>query len=267
MSDELDALKETAKAAQEVAKTAGKAVDGVRDAGGWLDRMFGKGIEHAVGRRWSDRQLTKRIEAAILDWGRLELLFHKVQNNLRKKGVTQTREPPPKIVLPLLENATMELEDDLHTLWANLMTAALDPTSEDIERKYVSVLAEFSVKDALVLRNMFAEWTYWEQKQIQKKGEGRYQSGIGGSPGNNESSVVLMYRLGLVLPVSIEVVNEYHPPGHDDHGEWAASADKTIVAGDLTVVSFTEFGECFCTAVIGDVTGVYEPPDWVMKAV
>src|ERR1700682_2606509 len=119
MGDETDAFKEGAKAIQEVAKATGKVVDAARGAGGWLDRIFGNGVEHAIARRWSDREMTKRIEAAILDWERLELLMQKVEKRLRDKGITQTRLPPPKIMLPLIEHATMEYEDDLHTLWAN----------------------------------------------------------------------------------------------------------------------------------------------------
>ncbi len=65
MGEEAEAFKEGAKAVQEVAKATGKVVDAGRGAGGWLDRIFGNGIEHAVARRWSDREMTKRIEAAI----------------------------------------------------------------------------------------------------------------------------------------------------------------------------------------------------------
>ncbi|SDS37254.1 Abi-alpha family protein [Bradyrhizobium canariense] len=151
MGDETDAFKEGAKAVQEVAKATGKVVDVGRGAGGWLDRIFGNGIEHAVARRWSDKEMTKRIEAAILDWERLELLVQKVEKRLRDKGITQTRLPPPKIMLPLIEHATMEYEDDLHTLWANLLGTALDTDGDQVHRKYVSTLAELSADDARAL--------------------------------------------------------------------------------------------------------------------
>jgi hypothetical protein len=122
-----------------------------------------------VARHWSDRELVRRIEAAILDWERLVLLMHKVQQNLRAAGIAHTRIIPPKIILPLLEHATMEYEDDLHTMYANLLTAAINPSAEEIEKKYVSVLAEFSAADVRTLRNMFAEWQYWEKHSKQSK--------------------------------------------------------------------------------------------------
>jgi Abortive infection alpha len=256
MTDETDAFKEGAKAVQEVAKVAGKVVDAGTGTAGWLDRLFGAGLGHAVGRRWSDRQLVARIEASILDWGRLELLLHKVQQRLKAAGTTQTRMPPPKIVLPLLEHATMEYEDDLHTMYANLLASALDPEME-IEKKFVSVLAELSGTDVRVLRDMFAAWLYYEEKLPKKKNEGRYSSGVTGS---NETSVIAAYRLGIVLPVQVEV-NSYEPGGHDDRiGAYGGSSETHVVQSDLTVVAFTEFGEKFCMAIMGDVSSEYTPP-------
>jgi hypothetical protein len=71
MSDESEALRESAKAIQEVAKASGKAIDAGREAGGWLGRVIGNPLEQA-GSYIADRVKTKRIEAAIYDWGKLE---------------------------------------------------------------------------------------------------------------------------------------------------------------------------------------------------
>jgi hypothetical protein len=257
-------FEEGAKAAQEVAKATGKAIDGVRGLGGWLDRIFGVGIENAVALHWSDRQIVRRIERAIFDWERLELLVHKAQERLKKKGIFQTRLPPPKVMLPILEHATMEYEDDLHTLWANLSATAIDPSAEEVETKYVSVLSEMSAADCKRLEAMYAEWVYWEdwrKSPAREKGD-RYSSGIDGLSEKSESSVILFYRLGLILPVSVEV-SEYHPGGHNRYGEYEGSTEEKIVSGDLSVVALTQFGEKFCKAVIGDVRGLYTPPAWI----
>lgn len=256
MGDESEAFKEGAKAVQEVAKVAGKAIEAGQGAGGWLDRIFGGGIEHAVGRRWTDRQFAKRVEAAILDWERLVLLFHKVEQRLKEAGITQTKVPPPKIMLPLLEHATMEYEDDLHTMYANLLASALEPESE-IDKKFVSVLSELSATDVRVLRRMFAEWLYYEEGAIRKKGETRYSSGVSSS---NETAVITLYRLGIVLPVQVKV-NHHEPGGHDDqYGSYGSTSETFTVLGDLEVVAFTEFGEKFAMAIMGDVKSEYTPP-------
>lgn len=87
-----------------------------------------------------------------------ELLMQKVEKRLRDKGITQTRLPPPKIMLPLIEHATMEYEDDLHTLWANLLGTALNAAGNQVHRKYVSTFAELSTDDARALEAIFREW-------------------------------------------------------------------------------------------------------------
>ncbi len=269
MSDETKAIEETAKAAQELAKASSKAIDATRDVGGWLDRIFGKAIEHTVGRFWTDRAMASRVEAAIYDWARLTTLLHNTEKKLHKKGIKITRVVPPKIALPLLEHATMEHEDDLHELWENLLTSALDPSQAQIKRMYVSVLGELSAKDAHALRRLYAEWLYWEEREVpdyRRNKEHRYSSGVSTE---NDESAVLFYRFGLILPVHV-TVEEYRSQRAVTQNNWSSKdppfylegGDKTLVLGDLSVVGLTEFGEKFCSAVIVDVNGLYEPPDW-----
>lgn len=269
MHDETKAIEESAKAAQELAKTTAEAIDATRELGGWLDRIFGRAIEHTVGRFWTDRVIASRVEAAIFDWQRLTTLLHNTERKLREKGIQVTRVVPPKVALPLLEHATMEHEKELHELWENLLVSALDPSEDEIKRVYVSVLAELTGKDAHVLRRLYAEWLYWEEREVpdyRRNKEHRYSSGIATE---NDESAVLFHRLGLVLPVHV-TVEEYRREREVTVNTWSSKdppyyvegGDKTLVLGDLGVVGLTEFGERFCKAVIGDVSGLYEPPDW-----
>ncbi len=54
-------MDEEAKAVQEVAKTTGKAIDGARELGGWIDRVFLTPIE-----RRCDGQHAARLLLAAL---------------------------------------------------------------------------------------------------------------------------------------------------------------------------------------------------------
>jgi hypothetical protein len=272
MSDETKAIEETAKAAQELAKTSSKAIDATRDVGGWLNRIFGEAIEHTVGRFWTDRVMASRVEAAIYDYARLKTLLQNTEKKLHKRAINVTRVVPPKIALPLLEQATMEHEDDLHDLWENLLTSALDPSADEIKRTYVSVLGEMSAKDAHALRRLYAEWQFWEERDVpdyRRNKDHRYSSGVGTE---NDESAVLFYRLGLILPVHI-TVEEYRAQRPVTENTWSSKdppyyvggGDTMLVLGDLSVVGLTEFGEKFCCAVMGDVSGLYEPPDWAKE--
>lgn len=250
MTDPTEALSESAKAVQEVAKLGGSAIDAGRKAGGWLDRIFGGSIEDAVGLHWSDRIKARRIEAAIYDWERLEQLVHGVDSRLKARGVNTTRFIPPKVALPLLENATIEHDDDLHTLWANLLANGLDPSADEIEKKYVSTLAELTSADAAVFAAICLDWltsdrhTDWFHPTL------KYEPFVDGTKCHPEISVITLNRLGLVAS-SFTEFNTFDPP---DRGDWKASQEPTResvrVFGDLTSVTVTAFGEAFYKAAI-----------------
>jgi hypothetical protein len=96
-----------------------------------------------------------------------------------------------------------------------------------------------------------------------------YSSGIGTE---SDESAVLLYRLGLILPVHV-TVEEYRSQSAVTQNSWSRhdppyyveGGDKTLVLGDLSVVGLTVFGEKFCNAVMGDVRGLYNPPDWAKE--
>jgi hypothetical protein len=167
----------------------------------------------------------------------------------------------------------MEHEDELHELWENLLASALDPSEEEIRRTYVSVLGELTAKDARALKQLYAEWQYWDGRggaDCKTGKQHRYSSGVSIE---NDESAVLFYRLGLVLPVHV-TVEEYRSQSPVTQNDWSRKdpphyvegGDKVLVLSDLSVVGLTEFGEKFCKAVIGDVSGLYEPPDWAKES-
>src|SRR5947209_14756549 len=244
--DQEEWMSEEAKAVQETAKAVGKALEVTREAGGWLDKIFGRAVEDTVGRLWTDRISARRIEAAIYDWERLKILAHNVERRLREAGVTTTRVVPPKIALPLLEHATMEHEDDLHELWERLAASALDPSQEEIKRTYVSVLAELTGNDARLLKKAYAEWWYFDNREIPdyvRPKDDRYSAGV--DIGDYEATV-LFYRLGLVLPIHIPVeeyrkespVRQNRYPTWDDASYSVEGGEKAQVLGNLSIVAF-----------------------------
>ena len=249
MADEIEAVTEAAKAVQEVAKTGGQAIDAGRSVGGFLDRVFGRAIEDTVGRYWTDKVAAKRIEAAIYSWERLELLLHKAKKRLEKKGVVDIRAIPPKVALPLLEYATVEHEEDLHTLWANLLATGMDAHEEEIHRKYVTTLGEMTAVDAFVLASMFEQ----AETEISKK-EIRdlsltYGPGVDGTHSYDPVSVITLNWLGLIEPAYIKF-KTFAPGGHDDrYGEYGPTQDDVSFPGDLSSVIITPLGCAFGRAV------------------
>lgn len=242
-------ISESAKAAQEIAKTAGKAIDAGRGLGGWLDKIFGEAIEESVGQLWTDRIRERRIASTIYSWERLETLLHKTQKRLHRKGIIQFRIPPAKVILPLLENATLEDEDDLQTLWAQLLATSLDAKSEQTHRKFVSILSDLTSEDAKVLRALWTEWQLTDKEKETKDSTLRYGPGIDGIYSHSEAAIVTLNRLGLIAPAYMKI-RTFEPGGHDIHGDWGPTQDDVMIYGDLSSVVLTKLGEAFCKAVI-----------------
>jgi hypothetical protein len=249
MDEEVAAITETAKAVQEVAKTGGKAIDAGVRTGTWLDRMLGEAIGQTVAHAWTDRIKARRIESAIYNWERAEMLFHKAAERLRKKGVTITRPIPPKVALPLLKYATVEHEDDLHTLWANLMATGMDGSEDDIHRKYVTTLGEMTAEDAAVLAAMFVSSKDEIAKKKFRDSTVTYGPGIDGTHSHDPIPVITLNRLGLIEPAAVSF-KTFEPGGHDDrYGEYGPTQDEVSFPGNLESVVITPFGAAFGKAV------------------
>jgi Abortive infection alpha len=240
--NEIEAITESAKAMQEVAKLGDKALDVGRGVGGWLNRMFGDGIENAVALHWSDRVKARRVEAAIYDWERLTTLLHKAEARLNTKGIKSTRLVPPKIALALIENATVEYDDDLHTLWANLLATGLDANADGIHKKYISILSDLTSIDAKLLDALYTASNNKDKFGREALFYGDFKNN--GQP-FEEISIITLNRLGLVSPESI-VFDNYEPAVSGYRPE-----RKTVrTTGDLDGIEFTTLGEAFCKAVI-----------------
>ncbi len=245
-----DPISESAKATQEVSKTTGKAIDAVSDLGGWMDRMFGRAVEQTIALHWTDRVATRRIEKAIYDWAKLRELLHKTEQMLGEKGVTDFRVPPPKVMLPLLENATLEGDEGLQTMWARLLATSLDAAEAEVHRKYISILSDLTSSDAVTLAEMWAEWLAVDKTKEVRDSTLRYGPGVDGTFSHDEASVVTLNRLGLIAPAYIKI-KTFEPGGHDfRYGDYGPTQDEVALYGDLGSVAFTKLGEAFCRAVI-----------------
>jgi hypothetical protein len=142
MSDEIETVGKVADAAKEVAATSGKAIDAASGVGRFFERVMGDLVTDAVG-IISDKIRYYRTENAIT-------LAMKTEERLKALNITTFRVVPPKIAIPLIEQATLEDEPDLQVMWANLLAAAMGATEHDITKKYVSALSEMTSAEALL---------------------------------------------------------------------------------------------------------------------
>lgn len=145
-----DELKESAKAIQEVAKTAGKAIDLSDRFGRFITRYIGASLEAAFG-IFEDKLKYMR-------WERQVRLMQRANDFLSEEGFTQpTRAIPLKFAVPLLEAASLEDDDDLQDLWAKLIVnSAIETSGVIINRTFIDILERLSPMEAKILNVVYS---------------------------------------------------------------------------------------------------------------
>jgi hypothetical protein len=183
--------------------------------GVWLDRIVGYASGASSTDYWGEPRLAKRIEAAIFDREWLSLLAMRAKTRLEALGVRHRRLAPPKIGLALLAAATVEYDDDLHRLWANLLASALDPAQDPVDRGFVSLLADLSAEDARALERLHAAWLDADLRPLRTS---PLDDGVQAPTGN-------LSRLGLIEP------------------------EPRTPSGNRAPPAMTELGAAFCRAL------------------
>jgi hypothetical protein len=136
---------EIAKATQEVAKVADKALDQTAALGRFLHKVFGGGLEH-FGGAFNDWAAAFRQRNALRIADKMETIHAK------RKLEGKTIPVPPRLAIPLLQQATVEDNDMLQDMWAALLANATDPERHiSARRAFVHLLAAMEPNDAKVL--------------------------------------------------------------------------------------------------------------------
>ena len=139
---------EVSKAIQEVAKLGDKGLDTAKKAGSFFAKVFKSPIE----------ELSNIIHDKLrfVRWKRLVEMSDEVNVILHNRGVTETRALPPKLAIPLLEDGSLEDDDELKSLWSKLLANALDPNfTDDIRYGFIEMLKNVTGKEVLLLKKLY----------------------------------------------------------------------------------------------------------------
>ena len=139
---------EVSKAIQEVARLGDKGLDTAQKAGSFFAKVFKSPIE----------ELSNIIHDKLrfVRWKRLVEMSDEVNVILDSRGVTETRALPPKLAIPLLEDGSLEDDDELKSLWSKLLANALDPNfTDDIRYGFIEMLKNITGKEVLLLKKLY----------------------------------------------------------------------------------------------------------------
>ena len=80
-------------------------------------------------------------------------MFRKTQRMVKEAGMA-AQPVPPRLFLPMLEAASIENDEDLHTRWAGLLAnAATSPGS--VHPSYIEILKQLAPEDAALLEKLY----------------------------------------------------------------------------------------------------------------
>lgn len=141
---------DTARAIEEVAKTAGKGLDLAGQAGGYAASIVGRTPGDFIGFVFGDRLFHWRVR-------QLAALQQKTNEILLKRAVADP-EQNPSIEVPLLEAAIDESREELVSLWAKLWAAAMDPQRKAVVRRsLIDVVKKMEPIDAAIFATILSD--------------------------------------------------------------------------------------------------------------
>ena len=117
--------------------------------------------------------------------------------------------PLPPWLANIIEEASLSEDDDLLSLWTNLITNGLDPNFQNrIERSYVSILADFNPTDAHCFRSIYLTVKQQGKRQVPSTVQYTLESvlravnsqGVRVDYQDIEISLRNLLRLGLIRP-------------------------------------------------------------------
>jgi hypothetical protein len=142
-------VEETAKAAQEIAKTAGKVVEAGQKFGAFISRYIHGSLEQGIG-IFEDKLKYMR-------WERQVRLMQRANELIKSFGSSAPSRPIPiKLAVPLLQAASMEDDDYLQDMWAKLLINSADANSDtELKRMYIDILERLTPFEAQILEKIY----------------------------------------------------------------------------------------------------------------
>lgn len=141
---------EEIEATKEIAKTAGKAIDAGREFGKFISKFIVGSLEQGVG-IFEDKLKYMR-------WERQVSFMEKATERLANRGLElPNRMISMKIAIPLFQAASVEDDDYLQSIWANLLVNAADKDSGiEVRRNFISILQDLSVLEVQILEKIYS---------------------------------------------------------------------------------------------------------------
>lgn len=125
--------------------------EGMKITNGWLEKAFGPAVEQAGG-MLGDWLEDKR---KVLQYNR-QVVAHKVKTIMIEENVTP-KEISSKVLFPLLEGISLEDDETLQDMWANLIVNYIDSEQTLRITVYPGILKQLSSQEVNILQQLSEE--------------------------------------------------------------------------------------------------------------
>ena len=145
-SDSREAAAEAAEVPHETSRTGSQALVVAAKIGSFLARVAEEPLEQVSG------IITDKLK--YVRWERSLRLIDRAQELMdRRAGRMTPRRVPLNVAIPVFEAASLEEDDGLQDVWANLLVNAVDADSGvEIKRALVSILQDFGPMEVRLLQ-------------------------------------------------------------------------------------------------------------------
>lgn len=149
-------IEEIAKAGQEIAKTTSKGIEATEKLGGFLAKYVNEPFETITG------MISDKLH--YVRWERQLRLHDRAKEKIKERRLEDSfRVVPPKLALPIIENASLEENDELQDLWANLLVSALDPNFDGkLRTAFIDILKQLEIVDVHILNFVYSNYKEFE---------------------------------------------------------------------------------------------------------
>lgn len=227
------------EATKEVAKLGSKALDTANSIGTFVYRVIGEPIEIVAGTFLTDplKELRER---------RLLALKEKTEAILNDRNVTETKAVPPKIAVKALEEASLEEDENIHSMWARLLAEAMDNEGAQIDSKFVEAIKSLTPAGAELLDLFWRSRCNWLYVRELPNWPGLDRSSLLAKHGASASQIDHLIRAGLV---KYPIVDAPDADGMNYDGDDMVSVDLDFKIRDFSSLRLTDFGIDFMQVV------------------
>ncbi|NLJ07518.1 MAG: DUF4393 domain-containing protein [Sphingobacteriales bacterium] len=139
---------EIAKAIQETAKLGEKGLEIADKAGSFFAKVFKEPINEISS------MITDKLR--FIRWKRMVQMADEVNKILDDKNIKDTRAVPPKIALPIMEEATLEEDPNIQYLWNHLLANAMNPSfNEELRYGFIDMIKNITGIEARLLNEFY----------------------------------------------------------------------------------------------------------------